>query len=87
MLTLYKCDVTCNMIENFFTLEGNVDDLLMSNTDNSIMATRLVMLDSCASPEDEEIVDVSIMSSNKYGWHPFFDKLLGKRIRVSVDIL
>lgn len=74
-------------MEQFLTLEGNTDDLLMINSDNSMKATRLIRLDPKSSEINEEIIDLAITSTNMNGVHPLFDKILGKKIKISVDII
>ena len=74
-------------MEQFLTLEGNTDDLLMINSDSSMKATRLIRLDPKSSEINEEIIDLAITSTNMNGKHPMFDKILGKKIKISVDII
>lgn len=74
-------------MEQFLTLEGNTDDLLMVNSDNSMKATRLIRLDPKSSEINEEIIDLAITSTNMNGNHSLFDKILGKKIKISVDII
>lgn len=74
-------------VQEFLTLEGNADDLLMINADNSMKSTRLFHLDSESTEYDEEVIDISVTSTNVYGNHPIFDQLLGKKIRMKVEIL
>lgn len=71
----------------FLQLEGNADDLLLVSKDHSMKCTRLIKLDPTSMKEDEEIIDVAITSTNYYGSHPMFDKLQGKKIRITVEIL
>lgn len=71
----------------FLELEGNVDDLLMINGDNSMKCTRLIKLDPTSTEINEEIVDLCITSTNMNGEHPLFDKLIGKKIKISVEIV
>lgn len=76
--------------DTFLTLEGNVNDLLMVNEMHSMKCTRLIHFNEDNlnnNALNEEIVDVCITSTNMYGEHPLFDKLLGKKIRITVDIL
>ena len=40
-----------------------------------------------AAKKNEEIVDIAVTSTNEYGTHPLFDELLGKKIRLKVEIL
>lgn len=71
----------------FLQLEGNADDLLLVSKDHSTKCTRLIKLDPTSRKEDEETIDISITSTNDYGSHPVFDKLQGKKIRITVEIL
>lgn len=86
------------MNKNFLVLEGNTNDLLMVDrlSSCSLKSTRLIRLDNSPilenmSPEEkekeEEIIDVAITSSNNKFEHPFFDKLLDERIRITIDII
>lgn len=76
-----------NNVAEFLTLEGNANDLLMVNSDNSMKCTRLIRLDPKSTEENEEIIDICVTSTNMYGEHPMFDKLLGKKIRMIIEIL
>lgn len=71
----------------FLELEGNANDLLMVNGDNSMKCTRLIKLDPTSLEIDEEIVDLCITSTNMSGEHPLFDKLLDKKIKITVEIV
>lgn len=76
------------MTKDYLVLEGNTNDLLLVNGDSSLKSTRLIKLDLNATTEfNEEIIDLAITSTNMKREHPTFDKLLGKKIRISVDIL
>lgn len=68
-----------------FELEGKTDDLLFVNADNKIKATRLVMLDEHTNIEESEIIDIAITSVSNNGKHEYFDKLMGKTIKVTVE--
>lgn len=74
-------------VQEFLTLEGNVNDLLMVNSTNSMKMTRLIKLDPESKEYDEEIIDIAITSTNEYGSHPMFDKLLNKKIKIKVEII
>ena len=71
----------------FLELEGNADDLLMVNNDESMKCTRLIKLDPTSREINEEIVDICITSTNMNGEHPLFDKLLGRKIKIRVEFL
>lgn len=74
-------------VKEFLVLEGYTDDLLMVNGTNSMKMTRLIDLDPESKEYDEEIIDIAVTSTNEYGNHPRFDQLLGKKIRLKVEIL
>lgn len=74
-------------VARFLELEGNTNDLLMVNSDNSMKCTRLIRLDPKSTEENEEIIDICVTSTNIYSEHPMFDKLLGKKIRMIIEIL
>lgn len=76
------------MVKDYIVLEGNTNDLLLVNGDSSLKSTRLVKLDLSSKTEiNEEIIDLAITSTNMMKEHKIFDKLMGKKIRISVDIL
>jgi hypothetical protein len=49
--------------------------------------TRLFYLLPENLEENQETLDLTITSTNPYQSFPVFDKLLGKKIRISVDII
>ena len=75
----------------FLQLEGNVNDLLYEN--GFLKMTRLV------KEIDNEAIDVTVESRGEQmtcavgssndtdGEHPKFDELLGKRIRITVEVI
>ena len=71
----------------FLQLEGYSDDLLMVNNDNSMKCTRLLRLEPDIKPDEDEILDICITSNNVFGEHPKFDKIIGKKIRMTIEIL
>lgn len=76
------------MKKDYIVLEGNTNDLLLVNGDSSLKSTRLVKLDLNATSEiNEEIIDLAITSTSMKKEHKIFDELLGKKIKISVDIL
>ncbi len=68
----------------FMELTGNADDLLLVNRDNTMKCTRLIRLDPTSTEINEEVVDLCITSTNMGGQFPIFDKLLGRKIKISV---
>ena len=71
----------------FLQLEGYSDDLLMVNNDNSMKCTRLLRLEPDIKPDEDEILDICLTSTNIVGEHPKFDKIIGKKIRMTIEIL
>lgn len=76
------------MIDKFLVFEGNTNDLLIDSVDkeSSIKSTRLVRIEQLGNPS-EEIMDVAITSSNIFGNHPLFDRMINKKIRITIDII
>lgn len=70
----------------FLELKGNANDLLMVNGDNSMKCTRLLWLNPKSYNPEDEVVDLCITSTNLSGEHPLFDKILGKKIKITVTI-
>ena len=71
----------------FLELEGNANDLLMVNNDNSMKCTRLIKLDPTVTEINEEIVDICITSTNMNGEHPLFDKLIDRKIKITIEFI
>ena len=71
----------------FLQLEGNTDDLLMVNKDCSMKCTRLINLGEDANFDEDEIIDICVTSTNGFSAHPIFDKLIGKKIRLTIETL
>lgn len=67
----------------FLRLEGNTDDLYRFDEQGIYKSTTLV--------EDEgtgdEVLTITIDSLNEKRDFPIFDKLLGKKIRITVEII
>lgn len=69
------------------TFEGKADDLLNVSNDNSMKMTRLFLMpEQIGDPDTEETLDVSITSVNPEGDHTFFDGLLGKNMRITIEV-
>lgn len=74
--------------ENVITVEGYTDDLLEVSKNGEMKQTRLFYLIPENIEEDnQETFDLTITSTNPYKSFPIFDGLLGKKIRISVDII
>lgn len=68
----------------FLQLEGNADDLLLVDDANNMRRTMLV---DTSGEEEDEIIDVTVMSTNVAGKFPRFNQLRGRKIRITVEIL
>lgn len=74
--------------ENVITVEGNVNDLLEVSKSGEMKQTRLFyLLPENVEEDNEETLDLTITSTNPFKTFPIFDKLLDKKIRISVDII
>lgn len=65
--------------------EGYVDDLLNVSDDGVMVGTRFFIIDGCGLDEDSEVMDISVVSTNVNGKHPVFDRLNGKKVRITVQ--
>jgi len=65
--------------------EGYVDDLLNVSDDGVMVGTRFFIIDGCGLDEDSEVMDISVVSTNVNGKHPVFDRLKGKKVRITVQ--
>ena len=70
--------------ECFLQLEGYADDLLLIDETNQMRRTMLV---DTSGGENDEVIDMTIMSTNPAGKFPRFNRLRGKLIRMTVEIL
>ena len=75
------------MSENVIVAEGYADDLYEISNNGEMKQTRLFYLLPENLEENQETLDLVITSTNPYHSFPIFDKLLGKKIRISVDII
>lgn len=73
--------------ENVINVEGYANDLLQISNSGEMKQTRLFYLLPENLEENQETLDLTITSTNPYQSFPVFDKLLGKKIRISVDII
>ena len=76
-------------VKNVIKVEGNTDDLLDISRDGSMKQTRLFVLPLPENPEEDnaETLDLCITSTNPYHSFPIFDELMGKKIRITVDVI
>lgn len=73
--------------ENVITVEGNANDLLEISNNGEMKQTRLFYLIPDNLEENQETLDLCITSTNPYKSFPIFEKMIGKKIRISVDIV
>jgi hypothetical protein len=73
--------------KNVISVEGYANDLLEINNSGEMKQTRLFYLLPDNLEENQETLDLTITSTNPYHSFPIFDKLLGKKIKISVDII
>ena len=75
------------MSKNVIVDEGYADDLYEISHNGEMKQTRLFYLLPDNLEENQETLDLVITSTNPYHSFPIFDNLLGKKIRISVDII
>ena len=76
-----------NMSKNVIVAEGYADDLYEISNNGEMKQTRLFYIIPDNLEENQETLDLVITSTNPYHSFPIFDNLLGKKIRISVDII
>ena len=74
-------------VKNVITVEGYTNDLLGVSNNGEMKQTRLFYLLPESTEENQETLDLMITSTNPYQSFPIFNQLLGKKIRISVDII
>lgn len=76
-----------NKKKNVLTVEGYTNDLLQISNSGEMKQTRLFYLLPESMEENQETLDLCITSTNPFQSFPIFNQLLGKKIRISVDII
>ena len=76
-----------SMSKNVIVAEGYADDLYEISNNGEMKQTRLFYIIPDNLEENQETLDLVITSTNPYHSFPIFDNLLGKNIRISVDII
>lgn len=74
-------------VKKVISVEGYADDLYEVSNNGEMKQTRLFYLIPENLEENQETMDLCITSTNPYHSFPIFDKLLGKKIRITVDII
>jgi hypothetical protein len=75
------------MSKNVIVAEGYANDLYEISHNGEMKQTRLFYLLPENLEENQETLDLTITSTNPYQSFPIFNKLLGKKIRITVDII
>ena len=74
-------------VESVMSVEGYADDLYEISKNGEMKQTRLFYVIPENLEENQETMDLCITSTNPYHSFPIFDNLLGKKIRITVDII
>lgn len=73
------------MSNKIFEVCGKADDLYAVSNDGSMKMTRFFILGDGLDVENDEVVDISITSTNPNLRHPQFDRLRGRRVKITVE--
>ena len=74
-------------VENVISVEGYADDLYEISKNGEMKQTRLFYVIPENREENQETMELCITSTSHYHSFPIFDNLLGKKIRITVDII
>lgn len=64
--------------------EGYTDDLLNISDEGTMVGTRFFLNIGEENGCDDEVIDISIVSTSMNGKHPLFDKLREKKVRIEI---
>lgn len=67
--------------------EGYTNDLLQVSGANNIKRTSLIYFNPQSMEIGEEVITLSVDSTNEALTFPIFDKLIDKKIRITVEVL
>lgn len=67
--------------------EGYTNDLLQVSGENNMKRTSLVYFNPQSMEIGEEVITLSVDSTNEALTFPIFDKLIDKKIRITVEVL
>lgn len=70
-----------------FEVTGPVDDLLNVSPDGTMKCANLVHLGEDKMNGENEIFHFALTSTAMNGKHEVFDKIIGKNIKVTVEVL
>ena len=71
----------------FLQAEGYTNDLLQVSGANNMKRTSLVYFNPQSMEIGEEVITLSVDSTNEALTFPIFDKLIDKKIRITVEVL
>lgn len=66
-------------------VEGNTNDLLRVSNENGMKGTSLIYCNTSSREIGEEIISIHIDSTNEALTFPIFDKMIDKKIRITVE--
>lgn len=67
--------------------EGYANDLLQVSSANNMKRTSIVYFNPQSMEIGEEVITLSVDSTNEALTFPIFDKLIDKKIRITVEVL
>lgn len=68
-----------------FSIEGHTNDLLQVSEAHNMKRTSLVYFNPISKEIGDEIITVSIDSENEALTFPIFDKMVNKKIRITIE--
>lgn len=75
------------MLETILECQGGTDELLSVSPDGTMKCANLVYLGDDPMDPDSEVFHISVTSCAMNGEHEVFDRLIGKQIKVIVQLL
>lgn len=70
-----------------FSVEGYTNELLQVSNKHNMKRTSLIYLNPISQEIGEEVITISIDSTNEALTFPIFDKLINKKIKISVETI
>lgn len=74
------------MFETILECQGGTDDLLTVSPDGTMKCANVVYLGDNPMDPESEVFHISVTSCAMNGEHEVFDKMLGKQIKVIVQL-
>ena len=75
------------MLKTILECQGGTDDLLTVSPDGTMKCANVVYLGDNPMDSNSEVFHVSVTSCAMNGEHEVFDEMLGKQIKITVQIL